>query len=169
MQKEPACELVISAMHSGTHPLTEQSTLMSTVEFCFSPLTVVVNFLNIRDTECYFDTYASVNATQPPPEPPDLLLTKMVPLWSTWAMYRAESEDDCTTHGDHTSAPPAGDGSPVTNVLSVHADGILTEEKKSTMTMRPTRQKLPTKYFLTSASAKVGLSVTGDTESPTCP
>ena len=169
MQKDPACELVMSAMHSGTHPLTEQSTLMSAVEFCFSPLAVVVNFLNIRDTECYFDTYVSENATQPPPEPPDLLLTKRVPLGSTWAMYRAESEDDCTTHGAHTSTPPAGDGRPVTSILFVHAAGILTEEKKSTIMTRPTRQKPLTKYFLTSASAKVGLSATGDTEFPTCP
>lgn len=121
------------------------------------------------DTECYFDTYVSENATQPPPEPPDLLLTKRVPLGSTWAMYRAESEDDCTTHGAHTSTPPAGDGRPVTSILSVHAAGILTEEKKSTIMTRPTRQKPLMKYFLTSASAKVGLSATGDTEFPTCP
>ena len=51
MQKDPACEFVMSAMHSGTHPFTEQSTFMSAVEPCFSPLTVLENFRVIRDTE----------------------------------------------------------------------------------------------------------------------
>lgn len=45
---------------------------------------------------------------------------------------------------------------------------MVTDEKKLTITMRPTRQKPPVKYFFTLASAKVGFSVTGaswDTES----
>jgi len=45
---------------------------------------------------------------------------------------------------------------------------MVTDEKKLTITMRPTRQKPPAKYFFVVASAKVGLSVTGaswDTES----
>lgn len=76
-------------------------------------------------------------------------------------MYRALSGDDCTAHGVHTCPPSAGDGSPVTSVLSFHAAGMVTDEKKLTITMRPTRQKPPVKYFFTLASEKVGFSVTG--------
>ena len=86
MQKEPACELVISAMHSGTHPLTEQSAFMSAVEPCFSPLTAIENFRVIRDTESYAATYVSENDIQLPPELPDLLLMVSEPSWSTCAM-----------------------------------------------------------------------------------
>ena len=88
------------------------------------------------------------------------------PPWSTCAMYRALSGDVCMTHGVHTCVD--GDGRPVTSVLSAHAAGAPIEEKKLTITMRPTRQKPPVKYFLTFASAKVGFSVTGESWDTEC-
>lgn len=105
-------------------------------------------------------------AHQFPPDDADLLAILRFPLVSTYAMYRALSGDVCMTHGVHTCID--GDGRPATSVFSVHAAGAPIEEKKLTITMRPTRQKPPVKYFFTPASAKVGLSVTGakrDTES----
>lgn len=78
---------------------------------------------------------------------------------STYAMYRALSGDVCMTHGVHTCID--GDGRPVTSIFSAHAAGASIEEKKLTITMRPTRQNPPVKYLFTPASAKVGFSVTG--------